>query len=184
MSAGNLCLPASQSRPPSPAPRREATHALASNTNDDGYALGFEAATGVRANLLQERDVRKADWRVCWSHALKRLCRRALTGRLLVVVDLTERLGEERAVAEGAFTRRAAVSAVYGLFGDHRIGSAPCDPSGCSRDRRSTRPIGRSSRWLKVVSDTGAFNAGLRCVSFLLRVLSTLSFLLPGGLSV
>jgi hypothetical protein len=34
---------------------------------------------------------------------LQRLRRRGLMGNLRVVVDLTERLGEERAVAEGAF---------------------------------------------------------------------------------
>ena len=41
----------------------------------------------------------------------------------------------------------------------------PCDPGGCSRDLRSTRPIGRSSRRLIEAGNTGACNAGLQCVS-------------------
>jgi hypothetical protein len=81
------------------------------------------------------------------------------------------RRGRRTGIATSPFPRRAvwvrcANALTVRQFGSPH-GDPPCDPGGRSRDLRSTRPIGRSSRPLIEAGNTGASNAGLQCVSCL-----------------
>jgi hypothetical protein len=79
--------------------------------------------------------------------------------------------GRRTGIATSPFPRRAVWAQCANALTVTQFGSPrrdpPCDPGGRSRDLRSTRPIGRSSRRLIEAGNTGACNAGLQCVSCL-----------------